>query len=108
VAGGLLVARDPRGALAALAHDGSVRWSRPARSDHPAPGAAAPAVARGTVVVPAGDGLAALDARTGEIVGAIPGASPSRLAVDAALGIAAMDADGLASGWRLATHLSVV
>jgi outer membrane protein assembly factor BamB len=108
VAGGLLVARDPRGALVALSHDGAVRWSRPARGDHPAPGAAAPAVARGTVVVPAGDGLAALDARTGEIVGAIPGASPSRLAVDAALGIAAMDADGLASGWRLATHLSVV
>ena len=108
VAGGSLVARDPRGALAALAHDGGIRWSRPARGDHPAPGAAAPAAARRTVVVPAGDGLAALDARTGEIVGAIPGAAPSRLAVDAALGIAAMDADGLASGWRLATHLSVV
>jgi hypothetical protein len=65
-------------------------------------------VARGTVIVPAGDGLVALDARSGEIVGAISGAAPARLAVDAALGIAAMDADGLAGGWRVATHLSVV
>ncbi len=32
----------------------------------------------------------------------------SRLAVDAGLGVVAMDADGVASGWRLATHLSVV
>jgi len=108
VAGGILVARDPRGAVVALGRDGGVRWVRPARADHPPPGAAPPAVARGTVIVPAGDGLAALDTRTGEIVGAIPGASPSRLAVDASLGIAAMDADGLAAGWRVATHLSVV
>ena len=108
VAGAAGVARDPRGAVVVLGNDGSVRWSRPARSDHPVPGAAPPAVARGTVVIPAGDGLAALDVRTGEIVGAIPGASPYRLAVDAALGIAAMDADGLAAGWRVATHLSVV
>jgi hypothetical protein len=60
------------------------------------------------VVTPAWDGLVALDARTGEIVCAIPGAAPSRLSVDAALGVAAMDADGLAGGWRLVTHLSVV
>jgi NAD(P)-dependent dehydrogenase (short-subunit alcohol dehydrogenase family) len=88
--------------------DGAVRWSHPARPEHPALGTAAPAVARGTAIVPAGDALAALDVQTGEIVGAIPGAAPSRLAVDASLGIAAMDADGLAAGWRLATHLSVV
>ncbi|HEY6098194.1 MAG TPA: PQQ-binding-like beta-propeller repeat protein, partial [Anaeromyxobacter sp.] len=106
VAGAVLVVRDPRGAVVALGRDGGVRWSRPARADHPRPGIAAPAVARGTVVVPAGEGLAALDARTGEIVGAIPGVSPSRIAIDAALTIAAMDADGLASGWRIATHLS--
>jgi hypothetical protein len=54
------------------------------------------------------DGLAALDVRTGEIVGAIPGAAPSRLAVDASLGVVALDADGVATGWRLGTHLSVV
>ncbi len=107
-AGGLLVVRDVRGGLVALGREGAARWSRPPRPDHPLPGIAPPAVARGTVVSPAGDGLAAVDARTGEIVGAIPGAAPSRLAVDAALGVAAMDADGLAAGWRLTTHLSVV
>ncbi len=65
-------------------------------------------MARGTVIVPAGDGLVALDARTGEIVGALPGAAPARLAVDGSLGVCALDADGLATGWRLSTHLSVV
>jgi outer membrane protein assembly factor BamB len=107
-AGPLLVVRDPRGALVALDRAGSARWSRPSLPDHDHPGSAAPAVARGTVVTPAWDGLVALDARTGEIVCAIPGAAPSRLSVDAALGVAAMDADGLAGGWRLVTHLSVV
>jgi len=106
-AGPLLVLRDPRGALAAIGRDGAARWSRPAFPD-PRPGTAAPAVARGTVVAPAGDGLVALDARTGEIVGLVHGVAPSRLSADASLGIAAMDADGLATGWRLATHLSVV
>jgi outer membrane protein assembly factor BamB len=106
-AGALLVARDPRGAVVALGRDGASRWSRPAPPGHLL-GTAPPAVARATVVVPAADGLAALDARTGEIVGAIPGAAPSRLAVDAGLGVVAMDADGVASGWRLATHLSVL
>ncbi|HEX9053212.1 MAG TPA: PQQ-binding-like beta-propeller repeat protein, partial [Anaeromyxobacter sp.] len=107
-AGALLVARDPGGAVVALGRDGAIRWSRPAGPGHVELGSASPAIARATVVVPAADGLAALDARTGEIVGAIPGAAPSRLAVDAALGVTAMDADGVASGWRLATHLSVV
>jgi outer membrane protein assembly factor BamB len=92
----------------ALGRDGAVRWSRPAGPGQAGLGTAPPAIARATVVVPAADGLAALDARTGEIVGAIPGAAPSRLAVDAGLGVVAMDADGVASGWRLATHLSVV
>ncbi len=107
-AGALVVARDPRGAVVALGRDGGVRWSRSAPPGHPVLGTAPPAVARATVVAPAADGLAALDARTGEIVGAIPGAAPSRLSVDAGLGVVAMEADGIASGWRLATHLSVV
>jgi hypothetical protein len=107
-AGPLLVARDPRGAVVALGRDGAARWSRPALPDHPAAGAASAAVARGTVLVPAGDGVVALDARTGEIVGALPGAAPARLVVDGALGVTALDLDGLAGGWRLATHLSVV
>ncbi len=107
-AGALLVVRDRSGALVALRRDGQVSWSRAARPAHGPPGTAAPAVVRGTVLAPVGDGLAALDARTGEIVGAVPGAAPAALSVDEALGIAAMDADGLAGGWRLATHLSVL
>lgn len=107
-AGALLVARDARGALVALGRDGEVRWGRPASPGRTLTGSAPPAVARGAVIVPAPDGLAALDARSGEIVGAIPGPAPSRLAVDAALGVVAMDADGVATGWRVATHLSVV
>jgi outer membrane protein assembly factor BamB len=106
-AGALLVARDSRGALLAFGRDGTARWSRPAPAGQPAAGGCPPAIARGMVVV-AGDGVAALDARTGELLGAVTGVAPARLAVDASLTVTAMDADGLATGWRLATHLSVV
>jgi outer membrane protein assembly factor BamB len=106
-AGPLLVVRDARGALAGLGRDGAVRWSRPAP-----PGSAAPrgpaAVARGTLVAASGSGLEALDARTGELLAAIPGPAPASLAVDGALAVVALDADGLAAGWRLGTHLSLV
>jgi outer membrane protein assembly factor BamB len=107
-AGALLVLRDAAGALVALGRDGAVAWSRPAPAGV-APGRAAPpAVIRGTVIAVAGDALHALDARTGELVGAIPAAAPVRLLADASLAVAAMDAEGVATGWRLATHLSVV
>lgn len=106
-AGALLVARDPAGGLAALGRDGATRWTRPAPSGAPAPGAVPPAIARGAVIV-AADGVTALDARTGEIMGAIAGVAPVRVAVDASLGLALLDADGLATGYRVATHLSVV
>ncbi len=107
-AGPLLVVRAGSGALVALGRDGAPRWSRPAPPDHAVSRGPPPAVARGTVISAAGDGIQALDARTGEIVGAIGGAAPVRLAADASLAVAAMDADGLAAGWRLATHLSVL
>jgi outer membrane protein assembly factor BamB len=106
-AGPLLVARDPAGALVALGRDGSSRWTRPAPAGAPAPGAVPPAIARGTVIV-AADGVTALDARTGEILAAIAGVAPVRVAVDASLGLALLDADGLATGYRVATHLSLV
>jgi len=106
-AGTLLVARDPAGALVALGRDGRPRWSRPAPPGAPPPGALPPAVARGSVLL-AGDGIAALDAATGELLAAIPGMAPVRMIVDAALGVSAMDADGLAAGWQVRTHLSIV
>lgn len=107
-AGPLLVVRDGAGALAALDRNGAVRWSRPAPAGGRAARAAPPAVARGTVLAPAGEALHALDARTGDLLGAIPAAPPLRLLADAALGVATLDGDGVATGWRLATHLSVV
>jgi len=106
-AGALLVARGPDGALVALGRDGAVRWSRAAAPGAHPPATLAPAVVRGTVLA-AGEGLVALDARSGEPVGAIAGVAPVRLHVDATLSVVALDADGLASGFRLATHLSVV
>jgi hypothetical protein len=65
-------------------------------------------VARSTVVAARGDALSLLDVRTGDIVGAIPGVAAVRTVVDASLAIAVMDADGMTSGHRLATHLSVI
>lgn len=103
----LLAVRGAAGGVVALGRDGAVRWSRAAPPVAPAPGAARPVLSRGTLLV-SGDGVACLDARTGQIVGAIPEVAPARLAVDAALSVVAMDADGLVSGFRLATHLSVL
>jgi outer membrane protein assembly factor BamB len=107
-AASLLVVRDGAGALAALDRDGGVRWSRPAPTGAAPPRATAPLVVRGTVLAAGGDAVQALDARTGELLGTLPTAAPSRLVADARLSLAALDADGLATGWRLATHLSVV
>jgi outer membrane protein assembly factor BamB len=106
-AGPLLVVRDARGALAGLGRDGAVRWARPAPAGAAAPRGPA-AASRGTLVTASGSGLEALDVRTGELLAAIPGPAPVRLAVDAALAVVALDADGLAAGWRLGTHLSLV
>jgi hypothetical protein len=103
----LLIARDAAGALVALGRDGTTRWTRPAPAVPPPAGAPAPAIARGAVVA-AGEGLLALDLRTGALLGAVPHVAPVRLSVDAELTVAAVDADGLATGFRLATHLSVV
>lgn len=105
--GPVLVARDPAGAVSALGRDGRARWSLPPLG-HGHAGSAPPALSRGTIVTPVNDGLAALDARSGALLGTIPGPAPSRMALDGSLRLAAMDPDGVATGWTLATHLSVV
>jgi outer membrane protein assembly factor BamB len=107
-AGALLVVRDGAGALVALGRDGAARWSRPPPPGAAPPRSTAPIVVRGTVIAAAGEGVEALDARTGELLGALQGVAPVRLLADAGLAVVALDADGLATGWRLATHLSVV
>jgi outer membrane protein assembly factor BamB len=106
-AGPLLAVRDAGGGLIALGSDGAARWSRAAPPGQRAPAAAEPASSRGALLV-AGEGITCLDARNGEILGAIPGVAPVRLLVDEGLGIASLDADGIVNGFRLATHLSVV
>lgn len=105
-AGDLLVVRDAVGGLVALDRDGRPRWARPApeaawRGPRPL------ALSRETLVV-AGDGIACHALETGEIVGALPGVSAARLAVDAELVVSALDLDGQLTVHRLGTHLSVV
>ncbi|MFT3916022.1 MAG: PQQ-binding-like beta-propeller repeat protein [Anaeromyxobacteraceae bacterium] len=106
-AGNLLLARGPDGALVALGRDGRPRWSRAGAPGGHAPPSVAPVVVRGTVLAP-GEGIAVLSAATGEPLGALPGLAPARLVADGALSVVALDADGRAAGYRLATHLSVV
>jgi hypothetical protein len=55
-----------------------------------------------------GDGIAVLDLRGGGLLGAIPRVAPARLAVDERLCVSILEADGVAAGFALATHLSVV
>ncbi|BDG06492.1 outer membrane protein assembly factor BamB family protein [Anaeromyxobacter oryzae] len=105
--GALLAVRGASGALVALGRDGSASWSRPAAPGPPPPDAAAPVAARGLLLV-SGEGVACLDAESGELLGAIPGVAPVRLFSDGALRLAAMDADGVVTVLGLATHLSVV
>jgi outer membrane protein assembly factor BamB len=107
-AGPLLVVRDAAGALAALGRDGAGCWSRPAPADGRPVRAAPPVVVRATVLAAAGETLQAVDARTGDLVGAIPSTTPVRLLSDASLAVAALDGDGVATGYCLATHLSIV
>lgn len=107
-AGPVLVLRDAAGALAALGRDGGVRWSRPAPAGARRARGAAPVVVRATALCPAIDAIEAVDARSGDLVGAIPGPAPVRLLADPSLAVFALDGEGLATGWRLATHLSLV
>jgi len=105
-AAALLVVRDAVGGLVALDLQGRPRWARPGpeaawRGPRPL------ALSRDTLLV-AGDGIACHALETGEIVGALPGVSAARLAVDADLVVSALDLDGQLTVHRLGTHLSVV
>jgi outer membrane protein assembly factor BamB len=105
-AGELLVVRDGSGALLALDRGGAPRWSRPAgRAAVHAP--APPTLARGTLVV-AGEGVSFLDVATGELLGVLPGLAAARIEVARDLGVAVLDPDGVATAFRLGTHLSVL
>jgi hypothetical protein len=101
------VAQDPSGALAALDPAGAIAWSRPAPGGPRPPGAAAPVLARNLVLAP-GEALTAVDARSGDLVAAVPGIAPARIHADAALRVVAVEGGGVAAVYRLATHMSVV
>ncbi len=105
--GGGLAALDGAGSVAALAADGTIRWTFVRPAGHPPPTPAPPTIVRGTVFA-AGDGLAALEARSGTLLGLVPGIAPVKLLVAPDLGLCALDGDGAVTAWRLATHLSVV
>jgi len=107
VAGRLLVLRGGDGAAAALERDGAVRWLAPAGPGLPPPPGLPPCPARGVVVLP-GDPVRALDAASGEPLGQARLPPPVRLLVDAALGLTAMDGEGLVVRARLAGRLGVV
>ncbi|HZZ84444.1 MAG TPA: PQQ-binding-like beta-propeller repeat protein [Anaeromyxobacteraceae bacterium] len=104
--GGLL-AKAADGALAALSGDGAPRWSAGSAGRHPPPGNLPPHVARGLVVSPAEE-VAIYRAAGGEKVGTAPLSAPVRLLVEDDLSMLAMDAAGVVTAVRLATHLSVV
>lgn len=106
-AGPLLAVRDAAGALAALDGDGRLRWTRPPPAVPGAAGAPPAAAARGLLLV-GGEGVSCVDAATGELLGAVPEVAPIRLEVDGALHLATLDADGVATGFALGRHLSVV
>jgi hypothetical protein len=103
---GALIGRDAKGALLALDRAGAAQWQTPPPAGHPPPGHLAPRVVRSAVLA-AHEDLAVHDAATGALLGAAPGLAPVRLLVDPELRVAAMDADGVVTVLRLATHLSV-
>lgn len=104
---GALVGCDAHGALLALDRAGATRWLTPAPGGNPPPGHLAPRVVRAAVLA-AHEDLAVHDASTGALLGAVPGLAPVRLLVGSDLSVTAMDADGVVTSLRLATHLSVV
>lgn len=104
---GLLVATSS-GACAALARDGSVLWSQPARAEADlSRSTATPVVARGVALVGA-ERLQAFDTGTGQPLGHAPLVWPSRLLADGDLNVWGIDIDGSVIGIRLETHLSLL
>jgi outer membrane protein assembly factor BamB len=99
--------QDGGGSVVALGGDGSTRWTFARGDGHPPPGPVAPAAARGTVLSGA-EGLAALDATSGDLLGSAPDVAPVRLRIGPDLSAIVLEADGTVVVLRLATHLSVV
>ena len=94
------------GCVAALTMKGQLLWSAPPNADLDQ--ALAP-VLRRDVLLAAGDPLRAIDRATGTVLGELPSShGVSAFAVAANLDLFAVDDDGIAQAFRLATHLAVV
>jgi outer membrane protein assembly factor BamB len=104
VAGRALLACDASGALARLEPGGGLAWSLPPCAGS---GSAVPVLARGLVVTARG-GVSVLDASLGRPLGSVAGLAPLRLLADGQLSIAALEADGTATGLSTAGHLSLL
>jgi hypothetical protein len=104
--GGFL-AKGSTGACAAFDRAGGTRWTHGHEAPHPPPGNLPPIPVRGVVLVPS-EGVEALDEETGRRLGHVPGLAPARLLAGDDLALHALDAEGLVTGVRLDTHLSVV
>ncbi|HEY3452109.1 MAG TPA: PQQ-binding-like beta-propeller repeat protein [Myxococcales bacterium] len=95
------------GSVTCLAPDGSVAW-RAARCGLELDHALAPVLRRGVLLAP-GDPMRALDPKTGAILCELPLTQGlSALTVGPKLDVHAIDDDGVAACFQLATHLSVV
>ncbi|MGC4114102.1 MAG: PQQ-binding-like beta-propeller repeat protein [Myxococcales bacterium] len=95
------------GSVTCLGPDGTVCWKAPRcglELDHALP----PVLRRGVLVAP-GDPMRALDPKTGALLCELPLTQGlSALAVGPKLDVHAIDDDGVAACFQLATHLSVV
>lgn len=104
---GRLYAALRDGSVTCIGVDGSVLWRRPGSGDE-LDRPVAPILRRG-VLIAAGDPIRAIDPETGAILCELPATRGlSALAVGPKLHVYAIDDDGLASCFQLATYLSVV
>jgi outer membrane protein assembly factor BamB len=102
-----LLAKTASGTCAAIARDGSVLWTQRRPAPHPPAANLAPVPARGLVLVPS-EQVLVLDPTTGAVLGSARCGAPAHLHVGADLSVIAMDAEGLVTALRVATHLGVV
>jgi hypothetical protein len=102
-----LLVKNAAGACAALGRDGEALWTHARETPDPPPANVPPVCARGVALV-AGEQVLALDPASGALLGAARVGAPVRLQVGEDLSLVAMDAAGVVTAARLATHLSVL
>ncbi|HET7754310.1 MAG TPA: PQQ-binding-like beta-propeller repeat protein, partial [Anaeromyxobacteraceae bacterium] len=102
-----VIVKTASGTCAAISREGSVLWTQRRAAPHPPSANLAPVPARGLVLVPS-EQVQVLDPATGAVLGSARCGAPAHLHVGADLSLVAMDAEGLVTALRVATHLGVV